>query len=484
MGFEAFHISEPIAAALEQAGLRADQPRMAEIVPTAARENNLVVVAPPAAVHAMAGLAGILSGLGQHPEPGFLLILVHESALAEWERVTGYLASAAGIPFHAVRSITRAIRVVGQAGASPERSERVPDPSLPDLRVLISTPAAALTLMQRSALKAERLSSILLGFPEQWSSDPALPAIMQDVGEIQRVVYTAELGAVQDLVERYVRRGLTVPLPVPQALGRIRTVVTPWTRRQETAEAVIDLLDPASAVVWTRFAGAELGPAPIPGIDIVTTPPESAPLIIAWDLPEPADLVLLAAAGPVVLLVPPGTGGWVSHIAPESRALRLPSAADSVAAAAAAHRSTISAALESATLDGGLLALAPLFDQHDPATVAAALYQLWLEQPAPQAPAALPAGLEAATARLWLSVGKKDGAGPNDFVAMLTKDVGMERGKIGKVEVRELYSLVEVPAMEAESLVGKITGQSVRRRRITARIDRGGKPRGTTAPQR
>jgi hypothetical protein len=471
-GFEAFHVSEPIAAALEKAGLRADQPRMAEIVPTAARENNLVVVSPPAAVHAMAGLAGVLTALAHRTDSGLLLILVHESALAEWERVTSYLATPAGLPLHTVRSIARATRIVGRDVGRAS----VPD-QVPGHQVLISTPAAALTLMQRSALKAERLSSIFLGFPEQWSTDPALPAIMQDVGEIQRVVYTAELGAVQDLVERYVRRALTVPLAVPQAVGKIRTVVTPWTRRQETAEAVVDLLDPPSAELWTLFPGHDLGPAAIPGVEIVSVPPESAPLIILWDLPEPADLVRLAAAGPVVLLVPPGTDSWVRHIAPEARPIRLPSAADSVADAAATHRSTIAATLEAGSLDGELLALAPLFDRHDPATVAAALYRLWLEQPAPSAPAALPAGLEAATARLWLSVGKKDGAGPNDFVAMLTKDVGMERGKIGKVEVRELYSLVEVPAMEAESLVGKITGQSVRRRRITARIDRGGKPR-------
>jgi ATP-dependent RNA helicase DeaD len=470
-GFEAFHVSEPIAAALEKAGLRADQPRMAEIVPTAARENNLVVVSPPAAVHALGGLAGALSGLAQRAEPGLLLILVHESALAEWERVTSYLATPAGLPLHTVRSIARATRLVSRASV----------PDLPDLRILISTPTAALTLMQRSALKAERLSSILLGFPEQWATDPALPAIMQDVGEIQRVVYTAELGAVQDLIERYVRRALTVPLAVPQAVGKIRTVISPWTRRQETAEAVVDLMDPTGAELWTLFPGHDLGPAAIPGVEIVSVPPEASPLIILWDLPEPADLVRLAAAGPVVLLVPPGTDSWVRHIAPEARPIRLPNAADSVADAGATHRATIAALLESGSLDGGLLALAPLFDRHDPATVAAALYQLWLEQPAPQAPAALPAGLEAATARLWLSVGKKDGAGPNDFVAMLTKDVGMERGKIGKVEVRELYSLVEVPAMEAESLVGKITGQSVRRRRITARIDRGGKPRSAPA---
>ena len=471
-GFEAFHVSEPVAAALEKAGLRADQPRMAEIVPTAARENNLVVVSPPAAVHALAGLAGALTALANRADPGLLLILVHQAALAEWERVTSYLATPAGLPLHTVRSIARATRIVGRDVGRAS----VPG-QLPGHQVLISTPAAALTLMQRSALKAERLSSIFLGFPEQWSTDPALPAIMQDVGEIQRVVYTAELGVVQDLIERYVRRALTVPLAVPQAVGKIRTVVTPWSRRQETAEAVVDLLDPASAELWTLFPSHDLGPAPIPGVEIVSVPPESAPLIILWDLPEPADLVRLAAAGPVVLLLPPGTDSWVRHIAPEARPMRLPSAADSVADAAATHRATIAATLEAGSLDGELLALAPLFDRHDPAAVAASLYRLWLEQPAPSAPAALPAGLEAATARLWLSVGKKDGAGPNDFVAMLTKDVGMERGKIGKVEVRELYSLVEVPAMEAESLVGKITGQSVRRRRITARIDRGGKPR-------
>jgi ATP-dependent RNA helicase DeaD len=76
-----------------------------------------------------------------------------------------------------------------------------------------------------------------------------------------------------------------------------------------------------------------------------------------------------------------------------------------------------------------------------------------------------------------MRVGKKDGATPHDVMAMLTQDVGLDRSRIGKIEVRELYSLVEVPALEAEALVGKVTGQSVKRRRITARIDRGATPR-------
>ena len=40
----------------------------------------------------------------------------------------------------------------------------------------------------------------------------------------------------------------------------------------------------------------------------------------------------------------------------------------------------------------------------------------------------------------------------NDLVAVLTKDVRVERGKIGRVELREAYSLVEIPAQDAEQV--------------------------------
>lgn len=460
-GFDAYHVSPPIAAALERLGFRADQPRMAEIVPTAARENNLVVVTPPAAIHALTGLGGALSALARRAEPGILLILAHESALAEWERVAGRLAAAAGLPIHTARNVARASRSL--ATGHP--------------RILVSTPATTLALMQRSALKAESLASILFAFPEQWLEHPALPAIMQDVGEIQRLVYTADFSRISDFIERYTRRALTVPEPQPVIGANVRTVVTAWSQRQETAEAVVNLLDPAAAVIWTQSPGPDLGPASIPGVEVVSEPGEFSGLIIAWDLPTPSELARLAQAGSVVLLVPPAALPWANRVAPSSQALRLPGPADQAGEEAAQHRATIRAALERRPLEGALLALSPLFDRHDPATVAAALYHLWLEKPQPaSAPATSPV-LDAATARLWMSVGKKDGATPHDFMAMLTKDVGLDRSRIGKIEVRELYSLVEVPALDAESLVGKVTGQSVKRRRITARIDRGAKPR-------
>jgi ATP-dependent RNA helicase DeaD len=85
--------------------------------------------------------------------------------------------------------------------------------------------------------------------------------------------------------------------------------------------------------------------------------------------------------------------------------------------------------------------------------------------------------MNSATARVWVGVGKKDGATPNDFVGVLTKELHYDRANIGKIEVRELYSLIEIPAGEAEALAGRLTGVTIRRRRVTARIDRGGKVR-------
>ena len=81
-------------------------------------------------------------------------------------------------------------------------------------------------------------------------------------------------------------------------------------------------------------------------------------------------------------------------------------------------------------------------------------------------------------------MGKKDGATVNDLVAVLTKEVRVDRGKIGRVELRDAYALVELPAQEAEGIARALTGATIRRKRITARVDRGpAKPPRPARPQ-
>jgi ATP-dependent RNA helicase DeaD len=72
-----------------------------------------------------------------------------------------------------------------------------------------------------------------------------------------------------------------------------------------------------------------------------------------------------------------------------------------------------------------------------------------------------------------VGVGKKDGATVNDLVAVLTKELRVDRGKIGRVELRDAFCLVELPAQDAERVASALNGTTIRRRRVTARVDRG-----------
>jgi hypothetical protein len=129
-----------------------------------------------------------------------------------------------------------------------------------------------------------------------------------------------------------------------------------------------------------------------------------------------------------------------------------------------------------------MLTLAPLFERYDPATVAAAVFDLWTTASA--TPTAPPPPAVPATARIFVGVGKKDGATVNDLVAVLTKELRVDRGKIGRVELRDAYALVELPAQEAEDIARALSGATIRRKRVSARVDRGPvKPPRAARPQ-
>jgi ATP-dependent RNA helicase DeaD len=470
-------VTGEVAAVLARLGLPETDPNLVEVVPTAARGNNLVVVTPPAALHAVPGLAGAISALSAR-EKAILLVLVAEPAMAEWESVITGVARTTGHSVHAVRTLSRASRLL-QAGT---------------IDILLSSPEAALALTQRSALKADQVACVFMAWPEFWEGDDALAPLMQDIGrDVQRIIYTAEQNRVASLVERFARRANTVgPIPsemttpeteLPKSPGVIRVVTCPWGRRDQAIREIIELLDPATSAAWSLTSDPDFAPRLPPGTAHAVRQIPSQDLVIACDLPTAAQLVQLASAGQLVVLVPPTARAWINRVLPDAKPLRLPDASDSAGKAVLARRQQVIEAIDRRSAEGGLLALAPLFERYDPATVAAILYELWLERPAPAvsqpaAPTTLPSEvLSSATARVWVGVGKKDGATPNDFVGVLTKELKLDKAKIGKIEVRELYSLVEVPAAEAESLAGRLTGVSIRRRRVTARLDQGGKVR-------
>jgi hypothetical protein len=466
-GLEELHLTPPIAAALERLGWTAGDPLVREATPTTARGHNLVLVAPPAPAYAAGALAGMLSGLG--PEHGGLL-LCPAVQLEDWGVLAHALAGETDTRVHVAHGTARAMRRL-RAGA---------------VDLLVTTPETALALHTRSALQVEKLRSVLLAWPEAWEEEESLAPLMADLAkESQRIVLSGTPDRAADLVERYARRALTLGAPAEptEPAGPVRTVAVPWARRAAALGELVELLDPTSLSVWTadRAQHAAIGRAVAlaePELHLSTGDTRAADLVIAFDPPTPARLRLLLGAGQVVLLVPPGTESYIGRIAAPQRPLRLSGLVEQVTSAASAKRTLIVRALESGRPERALLTLGPLFERYDPSAVAAALFELWTGA-ADAAGATLPAPLPdiPATARIYVGVGKKDGATVNDLVAVLTKELRVERGKIGRVELRDAYALVEIPAQEAEKVASALNGVTIRRRRVTARVDRGGPAR-------
>ena len=471
--FEHLHLTPPIAGALQRLGWAADDAAFRDAAPTAARGHNLVLVTPPSPAYAVPALAGMLSRLGAGRRG---LLLAAEAHLAEWGSLT------AAVGGDALR-----IQISRGTGRATRRLKSG------EVDLLVMTPQTALALLRRSALGPESVASVFLAWPESWLDGESLAPLMQDLDkEAQRIICTASPDRAADLVERYARRALTVGAPPkspqPAPAGPVRTVGVPWERRASALSDLVEVMDPVSIAVWTvdRSRHGDIAralPPADPAVHVVTGDAPRVELVVAFDLPTPDRLRQLIGAGEVVLLVPPGTETYVERIASPRRPLRLPGAADEVESETAARRAVVARAVEERKTEAAMLALAPLFERYDPATVAAAIFDLWVATPA--APAAPPPAAPA-TARIYVGIGKKDGATVNDIVAVLTKEVRVDRGKIGRVELRDGYSLVELPAEEAERIARALTGTTIRRKRVTARVDRGpAKPgRPARAPQR
>jgi ATP-dependent RNA helicase DeaD len=457
--FEDLHLEPTIATTLTQLGWSPDHPAAREVTPTVARGHNLVAATPPIPEYAAPALAAVLTRV-QHE--GLALVVVPQSQLEEWAGLVHRLAHQTGARVQVGRGTARAMRQL-HAGS---------------LDCLLTTAESALTLVTRSSLRMDSVSSFVLAWPESLDAEESITPLMQDLPkEAQRVIYSSEPERIGALVERYARKALTIDVagPFVGVAAPVRTVNTAWSARIQSLAALVELLDPASLAIWTvdrryHAAIAEAVAAGEPEVHLVIDAVPQASTIIAFDLPSLDGLRQMLSSGEVVLLVPPGTETYVARLAAQRRPIQLPGWTDMVGSTHSAHRATIVKEMETGSIDRALHTLSPLFERYEASAVAAALYQLWTRaiQRAPPAPAESPI-----ITKVYVGVGKKDGANPNELVAVLTKELGVDRSKIGRIELRDSYSLIEIPANEAEQVAAGLNGMTIRRRRVTARVDRG-----------
>jgi hypothetical protein len=361
---------------------------------------------------------------------------------------------------HGISGLSRAARILGQA---------IPD-------TIVVTPADLMQLISRSRLAQERVRRVVIGWPELLRGDLAdmTDSILAEFGGLQRIVVTANETAVKDFVERHARRSPIVSAaPLVESTATVRYAVVSSMQLSTSVRTALDTIDPARALIWdpTPLAGErwreyEADPTIRIGSDAAGEPVD---LAVAADLPTGDALECLAACSrEVLVLVQSHQVSYLESMVARMRAFRLPSDADRARDQAARLREEVRNLIAERRGGHELLALGPLFDEFDPATVAAVLAAR--TPPRDQrsnGEATLPAWV-----RIRVTAGHKDRIRTGDVVGALLNAVGISKDQIGRVEVRDTHSVVDVRADVAHRVQRELDGVALRGKRVTARIDR------------
>lgn len=326
--------------------------------------------------------------------------------------------------------------------------------------VLAGAPADLAALVARAALKLESIETIVLAWPEGFAGE--LDQLLAEAPNARRIVLSWNPKSLDAFLERHARRAEVIgdmPLDdVGQPLGPVASAkyaVISASGQSGRIREVLDALRATRPYVWNG------GP--------IAAPAEGPDAIVAVTLPTRDELRQLAAIAPTTVVALGSQVPYLRSIAVLTP-LSLPSAGDRAQDRTAALRAEIAARLSRGDVDAELAVLAPLFEQHDPALVAGALLAI---SRLPAAVSEPPAENQPAWARVFVTAGTKDRASAKDLVGALIKEAGLQKGQIGKIDVRETYSLVDVAPAVVDQAVRRLTGVSIRGRRVTARPDRG-----------
>ncbi|HKE90739.1 MAG TPA: DbpA RNA binding domain-containing protein, partial [Gemmatimonadales bacterium] len=234
----------------------------------------------------------------------------------------------------------------------------------------------------------------------------------------------------------------------------------PAPRRAAVRNEVLDAIDRPRVATWRR--GTTL---------------ETCDVVVSLDLPSRAELAEIAGKGAVVLLLSPAQLPYARSIAAPLTALPLRGARAKAATDAQLLRERVTARLAAGGLEPELALLEPLLERYDAAEIAAAL--LALRQ---QASSVMGPGLtqdsqpttpsEDTWVKVFVNVGKKDRASAKDLVGALTREVGLARTDIGRIEIRDGFCLVHLAPHAADAAIRGLSRVAIRGRRVTARRDR------------
>lgn len=501
--FEDLGLSADLVEALAAEGIERPTSLQEAAIPVLRRGNNLLLAAGPGAGTLVAWGAPLLEHLAAEGDKPRVVVLTVTPETAQ--RMAESLQRTGAVTGHSVAAL-------GSPWVLPGRAH-----------VLFGTPADILTAVRRGDVDLDSVEALVVDQADRLEKFGALSQVEEVLAFLprdgQRVVTALPVtDGVSDFVERHARRAMVVPqMPADaerESASPRRGVLRYRIAREPKDEASLALAaelladDARHVLVYCRtedgaadvgdymtlhgYAAGGPGDASVPvWLAVEELESRSAAegvegvVVLSHDVPcdpDSLDRRHGRGAGGHVIVLP----REVSHLRDMARraGYRLephpprPSAGDEEVES---FRAMLARAVESEDSGAYLLLLEPLFERFDPAEVAAAAVAL-LRSKAPQSPPLRSHESERATgaappawAKLFISVGERDGLTARDMVGAITGEAGVPGAAVGKVEIRESHTLVEVQEPVARKVINALNGTTIRGRAVRADFDR---PRG------
>jgi ATP-dependent RNA helicase DeaD len=532
--FSELGLREALQRALEDEGLERPTAVQRAAIPVLRREGNVVARVGSGSGKTLAYGLGILDRLapraaaeeedGEAAAAGTRLLVLAPTP------ETARHAALALVPY--AQAVELTVTASGGGWGTPEGAADV----------LVSTPAAVMDAVRRSAVKLDAVEAIVVdgaSHIEELGGWEAVETLFDHIPrDAQRVLFTPRLtSGVEDLADRRVKRAIRYPAEpaVPPAEAPATTGVVGYVPVAETqkVDVVARLLggdrdgeaapvlfcrsDERAASVAEELAlrGFLIGDLDDPDVDVAVVGAGATPeaiaeatgerpgVAISFDVPADEESLRARHGGdePGFVLVETRELAHLREIAGraglEARPAGVTGEQPAALAEVGAFRALLRRAVAEEDLGAQMLLLEPLFEDFTAAEVAAAAAALLRRRaPAQEAapasgarPAAAPraapqASAEvgpapSATARLFVGVGERDGVRAGDLVGAIAGETDIPGSKIGRIEIRDTFSIVEVPAELAEQVIRTLNGTTIKGRAVRVDFDRGGTRRPT-----
>ncbi|UCC71140.1 MAG: DbpA RNA binding domain-containing protein [Gemmatimonadota bacterium] len=368
-------------------------------------------------------------------------------------------------------------------------------------QVACASPAAALAALEHSAIKLDGLRTVVVDGASAMTRLGATAALETLAAQIpkgaQRVLFTSEITEeIEDWIDRHAHRARRLAyLPSEAEPLEGATLEFCAAPRHEWVPTLVRLFAERGPKSGTRTrlhcrlegeARTLADQLSVRGVPIVESAEEPgvrigwigrnddkpADLAVSWGTPPdlPGFRSLLERATRTLIFAEPRE---LAHLAQLAELLALRATLVRAAVPAEAHHSaqaTRQQLREAATqrdLEPYMLLLEPLLEEFSPTQLAAAAAAL-LRERAPEAPEpSLPAWT-----RLYFGVGRRDGVRPADLVGAITGEASVTGDRIGRIEIRDTHSSVEVSTSVAERVIKALATATIRGRPAGVRVFR------------